>query len=228
MSKYKLIKEFPNSPSLGTIQEFPDNNSWSEYWELVEELKVGSYVVILDSASTSFAASLKGKTTQITEIHKGYFHCPEDLRRLGIYSKDCRLATEKEILDYNSLKEGDTVILFKHRPGSSYTSKINSIGTIRRFISNREGFELKEAGGIWYTEDCRKATPEEIRNNEKLSIGGYELAMTNKLANFGCQSFTLSELQAYKRLVQDPINTKLSIHGTDITSELLDKIIERF
>ena len=37
MAKYKLIKEFPNSPDLGTITEFPNGNSWDEYWELVKE-----------------------------------------------------------------------------------------------------------------------------------------------------------------------------------------------
>ena len=40
MAKYKLIKEFPNSPDLGTITEFPTGNSWSEYWELVQELNI--------------------------------------------------------------------------------------------------------------------------------------------------------------------------------------------
>ena len=165
MAKYKLIKEFPNSPDLGTITEFPLGNEWDEYWELVKE--------------------------------------PE-------------------------LKEGDVVILVKHRTGSSYTSKIGSIRTIKEFCQTRESFELKESMGIWFTEDVRLATKEEIQKAQEIKINGYILEMNNGLAEFGCQSFTKSELQAYKKLLLDPINARVIIGSTIINTELLDKIIARF
>lgn len=165
MAKYKLIKEFPDSPDLGTIEEFPNGNSWDEYWELVKE--------------------------------------PE-------------------------LKAGDVVVLVKHRTGSCYSSKIGDIGTITKFSYTREGFELKEVGGIWFTEDVRLATKEEIQKAQEIKINGYILEMNNGLAEFGCQSFTKSELQAYKKLLRDPINAKLNIGSTIINTELLDKIIARF
>lgn len=165
MAKYKLIKEFPNSPDLGTITEFPLGNEWDEYWELVKE--------------------------------------PE-------------------------LKEGDVVVLVKHRTGSFYTSKIGSIRTIKEFCQTRESFELKESIGIWFTEDVRLATKEEIEKFQEVKINGYILEMNNGLAEFGCQSFTKSELQAYKKLLLDPINARVIIGSTIINTELLDKIIARF
>ena len=168
MAKYKLIKEFPNSPDLGTITEFPLGNSWDEYWELVKEPEV---------------------------------------------------------------KAGDIVVLVKHRTGSSYESKIGEIGTIKAGCYKdflRINRHINNKSGNWYVEDVRLATKEEIQKSEEVKINGYILEMNNGLAEFGCQSFTKSELQAYKKLLRDPINAKLNIGSTIINTELLDKIIARF
>ena len=166
MAKYKLIKEFPNSPDLGTITEFPTGNSWSEYWELVKE--------------------------------------PE-------------------------LKAGDVVVLFKHKEGSYYASKIGDIDIIKSISNLNTMISLEKAGGYWYVEDVRLATKEEIIKSQEVKIiNGYILEMNNGLAEFGCQSFTKSELQAYKKLLLDPINARVIIGSTIINTELLDKIIARF
>jgi hypothetical protein len=54
-------------------------------------------------------------------------------------------------------------------------------------------------------------------------MGGY----INK-AKFGCQEFNLEELKAIRRLFGSNIRAKITIlEGTEITLELLDKIIAK-
>ena len=230
MAKYKLIKEFPNSPDLGTITEFPTGNSWSEYWELVQELNIplgtkfqtnrgtgAIYTVskvLKDKVLITWEKDSRGNPGQTTYT----------IKNVNRYFKNGTWIEYKE----PKVKEGDIVVLFKYRTGSCYSSKIGDMGTITKFSKSGEGFELKEAGGIWFTEDVRLATKEEIQKSQEVKINGYILEMNNGLAEFGCQSFTKSELQAYKKLLRDPINAKVIIGSTIINTEFLDKILDRF
>lgn len=232
MSKYILIKEFPNSPDLGTITEFPNGNSWDEYWKLVKEEELNIPL------GTKFYANINSKIIYtVSEILKDQV--------LITWEKDSRgnpgqtTYTIKDVNEYfkngtwveykePELKVGDIVILFKYRTGSCYSSKIGDIGKIEGFNSSNTTINLEKIGGFWYAEDVRLATKEEIEKAQEVKINGYILEMNNGLAEFGCQSFTKSELQAYKKLLRDPINAKLNIGSTIINTELLDKILDRF
>jgi hypothetical protein len=232
MAKYILIKEFSNSPDLGTITEFPTGNSWSEYWKLIQEEKLnvpfGTKFKTTNGTQTIYTVSKIVKNQILITWEKdtfgrsgNAFYTIEDVN--SYFEKGTWIKYEEPIL-----KVGDTVILFKHKEGSYYTSKIGSIDTIKEFLNENIGVYLVNAVGFWYTEDCRLATSEEIEKFKEVKIDGYILEMNNGLAEFGCQSFTKSELQAYRRLVREPIDGRLVIGGTIINTELLDKILDRF
>ena len=232
MAKYKLIKEFPNSPSLGTITEFPNGNSWNEYWELVKEEKLniplGTKFQPTNGMGTIYTVSeILGNRVVITWEKDSWSRSGKTdytIENVNEYFKNGTWIEYKE----PELKEGDVVVLVKRGIGSSYSSKIGSIDTIKNISNLNTMISLEKAPGYWYVEDIRLATKEEIQKFQEVKINGYTLEMNNGLAEFGCQSFTKSELQAYKKLLRDPINAKVIIGSTIINTELLDKILDRF
>jgi hypothetical protein len=86
-------------------------------------------------------------------------------------------------------------------------------------------------------EEFRKATPEEIAKATVITIGGYCAEIftkphsgkpITKYIKFGCQEFSLEELQAYLKLFNKDIKAKLTIHDVEITEELIQKLINKF
>jgi hypothetical protein len=83
-------------------------------------------------------------------------------------------------------------------------------------------------------EEFRKATPEEIEKCNFITIAGFKSEVftkphsdkpITKYIKFGCQEFSLEELQAYLKLFNGNINAKLTIHNVEITEKIIQKLI---
>lgn len=61
----------------------------------------------------------------------------------------------------------------------------------------------------------------------ELKIGEFVFENDNGLATFGCQNFSISELQVIKRLLSFPIEGDIVIKGHNITREFIDTIISK-
>lgn len=210
----------------------------SQDWEEIKpkfKPKVGDYVTILPTAMSGFASTLKNKTTKVIDVSAStYFICEEDTRKDGIWNEAARLATEAEILEYNKPKKGDYMIHIVD--DTQYWSK----GKIFQFGRENNGYtQVMGESANCATINCRKATPEEIqayKESQELKIGEHKLEIIRTIKNgdyinkakFGCQEFNLEELKAIRRLFGSNIRAKITIlEGTEITLELLDKIIAK-
>lgn len=95
-----------------------------------------------------------------------------------------------------------------------------------------ETYVYNKRGNNNYLSCFRKATPEEIEKATVIKIGSYTLEVRKgsegaKYAKFGCQELTLADLKSIQKLHSTEINATITIHSTEITPELLNKIIAR-
>lgn len=85
-----------------------------------------------------------------------------------------------------------------------------------------------------YFKKVRKATPKEIEDyKEEISapkIGDYKAVVEkdpfDKIIAFGCVKLSLNMLLAYKYLLTSEAKAKITIKGTEITEEILNKLIK--
>jgi hypothetical protein len=132
-------------------------------------------------------------------------------------------------------KKGDIVVILSDKDGS-----VNSSGDIGEIISvNSVNIQVncgRQGSGCYQGfKNVRPATEEEIRQykEEKITVAGYEMKVVDylveKAAKFCDQGFTIDELKAYRKLLE--LNRYVFVHirieDTPITTELLDKIINK-
>lgn len=74
----------------------------------------------------------------------------------------------------------------------------------------------------------RLATDGEITEYERISIQGYTAAVKEGMIAFGCQHFSKLELESYRALLNRvECSAILTIHGKNITVDLLDKLLKK-
>ena len=74
----------------------------------------------------------------------------------------------------------------------------------------------------------RKATEEEIKAAETVEINGYNADYSKgEYVKFGCKQFTKTEIESYLSLLNYDIDAKITIGSTQITSEILKKILSK-
>lgn len=145
----------------------------------------------------------------------------------GLYKKGERITLSNSIFKYASsypewlspvyeeeFKEGDIVTDDEGRNIYTYSHESN-------------GQHYANGGGpCSFGKDLRKATAEEIKAfKEKIKINGYDCIKTKAGVEFGCQKFSKEELATISRLISSPIDAQITISGTKITEELLNKIM---
>jgi len=74
----------------------------------------------------------------------------------------------------------------------------------------------------------RKATPEEIKSYNEVLINGYKADYSDKgYVKFGCKTFDINQINTYKYLLDKVDNAKITIGSTQITTTILNKILEK-
>jgi len=80
-----------------------------------------------------------------------------------------------------------------------------------------------------YKNSYRKATPEEIKKYTTIKIGEFtaEIDKSMGVIKFGCQALTKDDIISVKKLLNTEINASITIHGTKINLELINKILNQ-
>lgn len=74
----------------------------------------------------------------------------------------------------------------------------------------------------------RKATPEEIEKYNTIEINGYKADYSKEgHVQFGCKSFNKQSINNFKYLLDKVDNAKITIGSTEITTTILNKILEK-
>ncbi len=141
----------------------------------------------------------------------------------------CRLATYKEVCDY--IKTSIPVDTYMYVFNPKKHGSINKEGDVRRVVAhNGQYFQLENpvSSSSWEGIDsARFATKEEIARATSVRVSGY-VSDTNKerrTVSFGCQVFTLDQLRGIRRLFEVPKTVKITIGTTEITAEMMDRLI---
>lgn len=130
--------------------------------------------------------------------------------------------------EQESFKEDDYVVCLpgfntsdsgQYRGGSGY--KENKIFKIKR-VSNGILWDYND-NGVW-SQAVRLATPPEIVDYRTIKIGSYTSQFKDNKVYFGCQSFDINELSILYKLLNEPINAKISIEDTPINKDLIIKL----
>lgn len=76
--------------------------------------------------------------------------------------------------------------------------------------------------------DFRRATKEEVEQEEKslFTFGRYSLEIRKNVAKFGCQSYTVAELEAYLHLIQG-VDATIEVKGRKIGADLIKRILKK-
>lgn len=108
--------------------------------------------------------------------------------------------------------------------GAGYQS--NLVFKVKKVVnhSKYDVLWIPDRGTGVYNHVVRKATQEEIDAATKIEIAGYTLERVGSEYKFGCQTFSKQEVKTIKRLLESPINAEITIGGTKITQELINKL----
>lgn len=77
--------------------------------------------------------------------------------------------------------------------------------------------------------DKALATISEKEEEKPVEISGYTAEVKNNTVAFGCQQFTIEQLETYQDLLerkQFGVNAKITINDTDITSDMIGKLLK--
>lgn len=119
----------------------------------------------------------------------------------------------------NSGLEGDSKY-----GGAGYQS--NLVFKVKKVVnhSKYDVLWIADRGTGVYNHVVRKATQEEIDAATKIEVAGYTLERVGSEYKFGCQTFDKAEVKTIKRLLESPINAEITISGTKITLDLINKL----
>jgi hypothetical protein len=144
------------------------------------------------------------------------------------------IAACKESLTKNIFKVGDWVTVKPEGFNSQYANHVKvgdtfQIGEISDSGLNDSGKWVSDASNNYCCMSfLRPATEKEIIAATQIKIAGYVVEVKNEdNISFGCQIFTKTELIAYRRLLVSPIEGTLTIGETKITSEIIDKLLNK-
>jgi hypothetical protein len=141
----------------------------------------------------------------------------------------CRLATYKEVCDYIKTSIPIDTYMYVFNPKKHHS--INKEGDVRRVVAhNGQYFQLENPAGSssWESIDsARFATKEEIARVTNVRVSGYtsETNKERRTVSFGCQVFTLDQLRGIRRLFDVPKTVKITIGTTEITADMMDRLI---
>lgn len=141
----------------------------------------------------------------------------------------CRLATYEEICKYvkTSIPVGTYMYVFNSKKHGS----LNKVGDVRKVVDIiGQYFQLENPAGSssWEGIDsARFATEEEVKLVERIRVSGYisDTDKERRTVSFGCQVFTLDQLRGIRRLFDVPKIVKINIGNTEVTVEMMDKLI---
>lgn len=181
----------------------------------------------------------------IKKSHTSAFVCPTNKHRTNYRPSDIRLATPEEIskvAESVEYKVGDYVVVTSQSDAwGERTQSINTVGKVYKIHAISTGIVGRKYGTIYQMNaldrswECpttiRKATKAEIKTFEEVDVievdeYGMVASGDGKCVNFGCQQFTKAEVQAIARLFDLPKDTTLTIGHTEITKEMMDKILK--
>lgn len=181
----------------------------------------------------------------IKKSHISPFISPGNKHRTNYRPSDIRLATPEEIskvAESVEYKVGDYVVVTSQSDAwGDRTGSVNTVGKVYKIHTVSTGIVGRKFGTIYQMNaldrswECpttiRKATKAEIRTFEEVDVievdeYGMVASGDGKCVNFGCQQFTKAEVQAIARLFDLPKDTMLMIGKTEITKEMMDKILK--
>ena len=106
-----------------------------------------------------------------------------------------------------------------------FSSSINGIKNYHVYV-DKSSTNIK--GICTNINSIRKATEEEIQAAENVEINGYKANYSKgEYVKFGCKSFTKTEIKCFLALLDYDIDAKITIGSTQITSEILNKILSK-
>jgi ribosomal protein S8E len=189
-----------------------------------------------ESKYPGYNAPAKGTIAHVCETEESgintsgmWLHLGDSRGDSHIDAHLCRLATYKEICDY--VKKSIPVDTYMYVFNPKKHGSINKVGDVRRVVSHSgQYFQLDNPAGSssWEGIDsARFATKEEIARVATVRVSGY-VSDTNKerrTVSFGCQVFTLDQLRGIRRLFDVPKTVKITIGTTEITAEMMDRLI---
>jgi len=200
---YKLVKEYPGSPELGSITDrtmyFPEN--YPEFWEPVYEekksFKVEDWVYAEKQEDDDWRPLLYIPVFQVMEIFNDEYLRPVEGSGSGILAKLCRLATTEEI---QKVKKDSLVAEAKRRGfvEGFELSNAETIASDETLISGCGGqinsnFEynatldrLLNRNAILYS----KGKWAEIKKYPNITIKNYTAKFTKDSVKFGCQEYS--------------------------------------
>jgi len=218
------------------ISKLSDTEWFSPIYE--DEYKVGDYVVFtadyLPGITSTWTKNRIGEVLKIKKIETDGISFEEGG---GNYFENIRRATPEEIEKKTSFKEGDWVIVTnidtysygqsvgETKPIKGQIYKITNLfsPTKKEYIYldvNTGKIALKPSG-------VRRATLEEIEKAKSIMIGEFHAEITKNTVKFGCQTLTLQDVLTVKHLLSSPISASIKIKETNITNELIDKILNQ-
>jgi hypothetical protein len=194
--KYKLIKEYPGSPNLGEIVEYPASDAFNcikfpEYWEkVIPEFKVGDIVVV--------------------EYSGTHYSTHPDRRVIdGIGYNERESLTNNSILRVLAVNQKfhncDNVLVLTDND-QSYWFGYDS-------VQDKSNFRLATASEI------------DLFNNRNIvkRLGEYTVSSNNNSIKVGCQKYTIEDIKAAKRVVTLNQGYGITIRGIEVTMDILNK-----
>lgn len=189
-----------------------------------------------ESEYPGYNAPAKGTIAHVCETEESglnvsgmWLHLGDSRGDSHIDAHLCRLATYKEICHY--VKTSIPVDTYMYVFNPKKHGSINKVGDVRRVVCHSgQYFQLDNPAGSssWEGIDsARFATKEEIARVATVRVSGY-VSDTNKerrTVSFGCQVFTLDQLRGIRRLFDVPKTVKITIGTTEITAEMMDRLI---
>ena len=219
---YKLIKLYPGSENLGFETE-ENMSSFPEFWEPC--IKVGDKVVVLPEDRFYYNSEKECIATveSVKETSLKY-SIRYDTGYINSYDL-VRLATPKEIEESKLMKVGDFFVsgnnLYEILEINSNSTHVCELGN-EPFIYN---YDIGYISMVY-----KKATKEQIEKGKEessITIVGYKPKVEGSLIAFGCNQFTKEQLLAYKHLLKLGHGRNITVLGVDITSTMLNKLINK-
>lgn len=145
---------------------------------------------------------------------------------------DIEAAPEFEVVYEEVFPVGSWVFVETLDNGCQGLGKLNAIYKItdqesgNGLLKNQRHIKvLGKSGTVWKIwGKFRRATPQEIEQENSLEVAGYKMSVNGDTFFFGCQkNYNLAHIEAYEKLLEAP-GASIKIGTTNINKELLTKI----
>lgn len=121
-------------------------------------------------------------------------------------------------------KNGDLVVLVNHN-NHTYKDAVGSMGRITGYADSPERMTVNINDELWYGENVRPATEAEIQSYSRVIVSGYTPNKTRTGIAYGCNDHSNAQLRAYRHFLSVNNRARMSLNGTNITIDMIDRLL---